>query len=86
MSEQVICVDDSNQFIGGDDVVKGEIYTIRRTAHDGKAVFLNEVYAQLNDGQEIPYWARRFAPIKDESLEIFRAMDRKIFNKKKVTA
>ena len=92
MSEQVICVDGSPpRNRGADPVVKGSIYTVRGHFMDingERGVWLYEVQGNLSasDGTEIGYRATRFAPIKDENLEIFRAMDRKIFDKKKVDA
>ena len=95
MSEQVICVDDSlprTGFWSGDLLKKGEIYTIRRqfmNPYNGEdSIHLFEISTKSvhPNGMERGYLAGRFVPIKDENLEIFRAMDRKIFKKKRVTA
>ena len=37
-------------------------------------------------GDEEAYDPARFRPIKDENIEVFRAMDRKIFKRKQVDA
>ena len=94
--EQVICIngDIPNDPLGweGDPVVKGQIYTIRGVYDylDGSlGYFLEEVSVGgfLNgDYEEYTYDSRRFAPIKDDAIEIFRAIDRKIFKRKKQDA
>lgn len=96
MSEQVICVDDTvPDWYGewpGDPVVKGDIYIVTgrlqsHHPHDaGHPPGLLLAGFSANFRVERGYRADRFAPIKDENLEIFRAMDRKVFNQKRVTA
>lgn len=91
MAEQVICVDNENPgngFWPGDRPTKGQIYTIRERVRSGgqRGVHLHELYGGEYRGREIAFREDRFAPIKDENIEVFRAMDRKIFDKKKIDA
>lgn len=95
MSERVICIDDSLPKGGYWDVipvVKGEVYTVRRREFYpewGHGVYLEEIVNEEDEWDwfgEPGYRAERFAPIRGESIEIFRAIDRKVFGKKRVSA
>ena len=87
MGEKVVCVDDkspSDGTWGRDPLKKGEIYTIRDrhispSGHRGVLLFEVATGILREDGSEIGYLARRFAPVKETNIEIFREIDRKIF-------
>ncbi len=95
MTERVICIDDAPgegyHWEPGREIVKGEFYTIRGRVvnmQGADCVLLCEVGGGrywLN-GTERGYLASRFAPIRDTSIEIFRAIDRKAFDKAGVDA
>ena len=91
--EQVVCVnDDLPDWLRWrkDPVVRGQIYTIRSIGHDcdgREGLRFHEVCGGFFDsGRECAYLSFRFVPIKDKSIEVFRAIDRKIFSKKKIDA
>ncbi len=95
--ERVICIDDSLPDDGfgwrGERPVKGEIYTVTRRElcliTKKWAVWLFEIHLDgihPISGREYAYHADRFAPIRDTSIEIFRAIDRKAFDKAGVDA
>ena len=87
MGDKVVCVDDKSPSFGTwgrDAIKKGEIYTIRDSHVDpqgSSAILLFETSTGVfrDDGSEVGYLARRFAPVKETNIEIFREIDRKIF-------
>lgn len=95
MTDQVICINDepskSWKYWPGDPLVKGAVYTIRKvTKGEREGYLLHE--ARLNitrrNGEEIGYSQYHFRTVSKTktNIEIFRAIDRKIFSKKKVSA
>ena len=95
MAEKVVCIDDSppraDAYGRGPMPVKGEIYTIRGrhiSPYGSHGVLLYEITTGgwWNRRDEIGYRADRFAPVKETNIEIFREIDRKIFNGETVDA
>jgi hypothetical protein len=86
----------------GDALVKGNVYTIKSSYYDdgngdsgndiGKGYILHEASTDstytddYHLSGEIGYRASRFAPVKDTNIEIFREIDRKIFDGETVDA
>jgi len=84
--EQVVCINDDLPRRGiwrGDAVVKGRVYTVRgRCSQDGVLLLEASVGA---DGLEVGYKPSRFSPVRKTNIEIFRAIDREVFKKKRRT-
>lgn len=86
MTEQVICVDDTDVpylgVWGGDKPVEGHVYTIRGEMldphdPDHKPLFLlQEISHEDHLGQDYGYSQSRFVPIRDSDIEIFREIAR----------
>lgn len=93
MTEQVMCIRDDvpPASYNGETAFKGQIYTIRDVVdYPGETpgyrfyeICCGPVTAEHD---EACYESDFFTPIRDENLEIFRAMDRKIFKRKKIDA
>ena len=88
MAEKVVCIDDSLSPENGwrlvPPVKKGVVYTIRerRDVRGTKSVALEEMLGKIDpvSRMECLYRASRFAPVKKTNIEIFREIDRKVFN------
>lgn len=92
--EQVVCVNDGLPKCGywpGDPVVKGVVYTVSETRVNP---FTQQIgysldglsQPPLSNGEPRGYLVSRFRPVRKTSIEIFRAIDREIFSKKKIDA
>lgn len=92
--EQVVCVDDSLPKCvvwSGDPVVRGCVYTVRERLVSPPGfedagvlgVYLEEARRGVREcGTEEGYLASRFVPIRDESIEVFREIARKVPERK----
>lgn len=87
--EQVICVDDQNPGNGvwvGPTPKRGETYSVvgRYACNGLEGVYIYELKtnAKHRDGTEVGYLASRFVPIKDENIEVFREIARKVPKRK----
>lgn len=90
IGQKVLCVDDKDQGRPRNRVVAGQVYTIADIRKDGKslrgekgmALVLHELPPFLGGIHPITgrpclhlgFFARRFRPIDDPAIELFRAM------------
>ncbi len=90
MSERVVCVDDSVPPCGywaGDPVVLNREYTIigREMIEGDELVLLREIkqggYSARIGRCLDSYFACRFRPINDDRIDIFRSIDRDVFDR-----
>ncbi len=102
MTERVICIKSNRHQDGdndhhdwqdwGDEAVKGEIYTVRRCGKENhpRHEYLYE-FEEISagrgpNGEVAGFQCKHFRPIRDTSIKIFRAIDRKAFDKTGVDA